>query len=306
MRDITHKISTLRIANASATLRMDPESVEMVKTNTGPKPDMPATARAAGYLAVKNTAGAIPHCHPIPVEKVKIDFEYGEETIQILVEVQSIYRTGCEMEALHGASIAALTIYDMLKPVDKEVEIEKIVLLKKTGGKSDFKDHFKTRRKAAILICSDLVVSGKKDNSAGKVIREKLESVNVFVEKEIFCSDSKEEIELNAKRLLTEGYDLVITAGGTGIGPRDQAPDVIRPMLDKEIPGVMEMARNYGLERTPYAMMSRSIAGVKGNTLVLCLPGSTNGARESMDALFPPVLHICKVLQKLQEEAQNQ
>lgn len=298
MRDITHKITTLRTAHAAATLRMDAESVKMVETNTGPKPDMPATARAAGYLAVKNTSNVIPHCHPTPVENVTIDFEYHPDSIRILIEVQAIYRTGCEMEALHGVSIAALTIYDMLKPVDKEVEIESIQLLKKTGGKSDFKDKFKIKRKAALLVCSDRVVSGEKENVAGDIIRTKLNDLGVLVASEKITSEAPQDVKKAAESLFEEKLDLLIIAGGTGVGPWDLVPETIGPMLDRDLPGVIQLARNYGFERTPYTMMSRSIAGIKGQTLVLCLPGSSRGAQESMDALFPHVLHICKALEK--------
>ena len=92
------------------------------------------------------------------------------------------------------------------------------------------------------------------------------------------------------------GVQLLLFVGGTGVSPRDITPDTVQPLLQRELEGVMEAARRYGQERMPYAMLSRSVAGLIDQTLVLTLPGSTSGSKEYLDALFPSVLHVFDVV----------
>ena len=194
-----------------------------------------------------------------------------------------------------GASVAALTIYDMLKPIDKGISIERIRLLEKKGGKSDWKDAFDKPPRAAVLIISDGVASGKKEDKAGAAIIERLRNLGVQVGAQAVVADEPDQIVKQVKDWTAQGIDLILTTGGTGLSPRDRTPEAIAPILDREVPGIMEAARAYGQERMPLAIMSRGVAGMIGRTLVITLPGSTRGAQETMDALFPFVLHVLKV-----------
>ncbi|MEM6268506.1 MAG: bifunctional molybdenum cofactor biosynthesis protein MoaC/MoaB [Bacteroidota bacterium] len=301
MRDIHHKHHTLRIALAEAVLRVRPESVDVVRHNTGPKQDILPTARAAGYLAVKNTPGAIPLCHPLPVEAVDIDFEFSRAEdhgeIRILLLAKTIYKTGCEVEAMHGAAVVALTIYDMLKPVDSEIEIEKVRLVRKQGGKTDFGGQFDGTLTAAVIVCSDSVAAGNKEDKAGKVVAAKLEGMGLNLAKYTVIPDEVDRIQSEVRDSHAAATDLILTCGGTGLSPTDVTPEAVRPLLDREVPGIMEAARDYGQQRTPYAMLSRGVAGLMGRSLVITVPGSTKGAEETIDALFPAALHIFKVLE---------
>src|SRR5271168_2198322 len=138
MMDITQKISTQRTSTAVATVKVGKkETMEAIRNKTVPKGDVLEVSRTAGLFAVKRTADMIPDCHPIPIEYTKISFELLEREIRIQCEVKTIYKTGVEVEAMHGASVAALTIYDMLKPLDKSVQISNIRLEAKSGGGSD-------------------------------------------------------------------------------------------------------------------------------------------------------------------------
>jgi len=125
---------------------------------------------------------------------------------------------------------------------------------------------------------------------------EKLQSISVATTHYQIIPDNKEAIEEQVS-LATKGSNhVLIFVGGTGVSPRDITPETIKPLLDKELTGIMEQARNYGQERMPYAMLSRSIAGTIGENLVLSFPGSTKAATEYFDALFPQVLHSLKML----------
>ncbi|NCG29063.1 MAG: bifunctional molybdenum cofactor biosynthesis protein MoaC/MoaB [Bacteroidetes bacterium] len=297
MIDITSKVNTLRTAIAGAVLKVSlPETIEAIKNDQVATGNVFEMAKAAGLLAIKKTSDIIPDCHPMPVEYSRISYEINGLDIEINVEVKTIYKTGVEVEAMHGASVVALTMYDMLKPIDKGIEIHAIKLLEKKGGKSDFKDRFRKDLRAAVAVCSDTISQGQKEDKAGKAIMAKLQDCGVEVAHYEIIPDETLEIQEMVRKHSEDKLDLIIFTGGTGLSARDVTPEAVLPLLDREMPGVMEAARSHGQQRTPYSMLSRGIAGVIGETVVLTLPGSTGGARETMDALFPSLLHVFGIL----------
>lgn len=296
MVNITAKSNTLRIAIATATVRVSKtETIEAIQQRKVPKGDVFEFARAAGLLGVKKTSDVIPDCHPLPVEFTSITYEITGLSIIISVEVHTIYKTGVEVEAMHGAAITALTMYDMLKPIDKSVEIESVKLLKKSGGKTDFQKADFTSIKAAVVVCSDTISAGNAEDRSGKAIIAKLESFGVETLIYQVIPDDFKLIQETVKTL-SKKVQLLIFTGGTGLSLRDVTTDAVAPLIEKPIDGLMETARRYGQERMPFAMLSRGIAGLIGETLILTLPGSLKGANESMDALFPQAFHLFKVI----------
>jgi len=298
MVDITEKNNTLRIATAQAVVQVSKkETIAAIENDTVPKGNVFAMSKAAGLLGVKKTPELLPDCHPLPIEYTGIDFRVSGLDIIVEVTIKTIYKTGVEVEAMHGASIVALNMYDMLKPIDKGIEIHHIKLLKKRGGKSDVNKHASEGLTAAVIVCSDSISAGAKEDKAGKAIMTKLEGFGVTVATYTVIPDEKEQIQEHTKRLQGEGVNLIIFTGGTGLSPRDVTPDALASLLDRRIPGMEETIRSYGQERTPYAMLSRSIVGTIGKTLVMGLPGSTKGASESIAAVFPAALHVFNVLE---------
>lgn len=137
MVDVSEKTSTVRVAIAEAKVKMLPQTLNMIIEGKHAKGDVLAVARIAGIQAAKKTSDLIPLCHPLMLSSVKVELEAdGTEQIKITATCKLTGQTGVEMEALTAASVAALTLYDMCKAVDKGMIIEQIRLLQKTGGKS--------------------------------------------------------------------------------------------------------------------------------------------------------------------------
>jgi molybdenum cofactor biosynthesis protein MoaC len=297
MKDITHKPDTLRSARASATLHAPALCIELLRMRKTEKGDALEVARTAGILAAKRTWELLPFCHPLPLRAIRIGYELQTQAVRIEAEVQVISSTGVEMEALTAASVTALTLYDMLKPhAERDLSIGDIRLLDKRGGKSEFSRRIEPPAQCAILVLSDAVAGGKKQDSAGQLVRKGLAAAGIDATGYEVLDDEPQPLLVRLRHWVDRDADLVVTVGGTGIAPRDRAVDAVRTVIEREMPGVMEAARSYGQQRTPYAMISRGIAGLIGHTLVVTFPGSTRGAQETLDALLPGLVHTLEVL----------
>jgi molybdenum cofactor biosynthesis protein MoaC len=136
MVDIGEKAITPRRALAGARVRMSATAAALVRDHAGPKGDVLATARLAGIMAAKRTSELIPLCHAIALTKVEVRFSIEEKAVAIEVLAEALDRTGVEMEAMVAASVAALTVYDMLKAIERDITVEEVVLLEKEGGRS--------------------------------------------------------------------------------------------------------------------------------------------------------------------------
>ena len=311
MRDITHKQISLRTAKAIGVIFCSPATIELIQKNELPKGNLFDVARAAAFLGAKATPQLLPHCHPVTIDGMDVEFEILNKDLHtelfsssildrtgivIKGEAKSIGRTGIETEILTGISVAALEIYDMLKPVDTELEIGSIKLLEKKGGKSDRKKFFATPPTCAVLVCSDSTAEGKREDKSGKLITEMLQQVNANVKYYEIVADDKEKIRQQIKNWVAEDVAFIFTTGGTGLGPRDNTVVAVKEILERDADGITEAIRAYGQMRTPLAMMSRAVAGSISQTLIVTLPGSSDGARESLEAILPAVFHARKMM----------
>jgi molybdenum cofactor synthesis domain-containing protein len=243
-------------------------------------------------MGAKRTWDLLPYCHPIPIDHIKVDVSFKTDSIEVQVQLKTTWKTGVEMESLTGASIAALTIYDMLKPVDETLVIESIKLLAKSGGMKGFYEDYDRSLKAAVIVVSDSVSKGERPDRSGKLAIERLKTEGFEVSDYRVIPDDLSKIEsslINACDTLK--VDLVLTSGGTGLGPRDTTPEATRNVIEKEVTGISEALRMYGQKRTPMSMLSRGLSGVRGKTVIVNLPGSAKAVSESLDALIPGILH---------------
>lgn len=314
MKDVSDKISTQRVAEAKATLRLSPSTVEKIKNQTLPKGNALEVARVAAIQAAKNTHQIIPFCHPIPVDFVCVEYDIDEDCVCVRTKVKAIYKTGVEMEALTSASVAVLTIYDMVKMFDELAEIEGVTLLSKSGGKSDFYKRNKcTNLTACVIVLSDSLSELPIDqrvaqDKSGKAIVDHLLSLGFSKENidfQIIPDDPSKLTSLIIAATDQNSCDLVVTTGGTGVSHHDKTFECLQSLIEKPLPGVVEAIRTYGQKRNPLAMLSRQTAGGRGKSLIVSLPGSTSGVKDAMVAAFPHVLHSLEMLQGQKHISEN-
>ena len=307
MVDVSDKPVTARLALAAATVRLSPDTLAALLEQRGPKGDAFVTARLAGIAAAKRTPDLIPLCHPIPLDRVVVEVESDpvQGTVQITAEVGAIARTGVEMEALTAASVAALTLYDMAKSLQRDIVIERLELVHKEGGRSGSWTRPSTSpvanpalrpaapvHEATIITCSNRSAAGTREDTSGPALVEALRDSGWDIDPTpIIVPDDETAIAGAIASLADAGVRLVLTTGGTGLAPSDVTPAATARVAERIVPGIAEWMRASGMAKTPMASLSRGIAAARGHTLIVNLPGSPEGARESLAAILPVLRH---------------
>lgn len=294
--DITLKPTTLRSAVAEGTLFLPPETVALVREKRIKKGDVAECARIAGLMGLKKTSELLPHCHPLSVLDADIGVEALDHGLKVTARVRTIASTGVEMEALTAVNVALLCAYDMLKPhaPAEAMRMGDIRLAEKKGGKTQFGRQARVGR-AAVIVLSDTVAAGRKPDTAGTSVRTGLERAGFEIAAYEVLPDEPAELRARVQHWVDARCECIITVGGTGLGPRDKTVEALAGLIDTDLPGFMEAARAFGQARTPYAMLSRGIAGVAGQSFVATFPGSRKGAEETLAAVMPALIHLVEV-----------
>jgi cyclic pyranopterin phosphate synthase len=302
MVDVGAKPVTARRAVAAATVRMRPDVLATLLDAGGPKGDAFTVARLAGISGAKRTADLVPLCHPLPLDGVDVALtaDRGAGTVAIRAEARATARTGVEMEALTAASVAALTLYDMAKALQRDIVIERVELLEKEGGRSgswsrgagEAPEPQAAAHQALVITCSNRSAAGEREDESGPALVDMLREAGWDVAPEArVVPDDRGVIAASLREAAEAGYRLVLTTGGTGLTPTDVTPAATRDVIDREAPGLAELMRASGVASTPMAALSGGVVGTRGSTLIANLPGSPRGATESLAALLPVLRH---------------
>lgn len=320
MADIGKKIATYRRAVAMGRIRVGAQAFQHIKNQTLPKGDVLKLAEIAGVQGAKTAWQQIPMCHPLLLDHAVICPQLEEDTSSVAVyaSVATVAKTGVEMEALAAVNAALLTLYDLTKPVEPALTISDVRLLIKEGGKKGFWVHpdglpdglkelgpsqtypHLKGYKAAVLTMSDRAHKGVYEDRSGEILKAALLDLQCDNVEKFILPDDKEGLKSKILELSGE-VDLILTTGGTGIAPRDITPQAISELALYEVPGIGELLRSYARDVVPTTWLSRSVAAVINDTLVIALPGSTGGVKDGVAALTPLLGHLLDHLSDKEE-----
>jgi cyclic pyranopterin monophosphate synthase len=308
MVDVGAKPETERRAVAGGRLRMGREAFDLLRAGGLPKGDALRLAEVAGMLAAKRTPELIPLCHPIALDKVRVWFEFDESLpgVTAFCEAAARAKTGVEMEALTGATVALLAVYDLVKQVDPVLAIDSVRLLVKEGGKSGRWTPSNVEApmgpspdsgravlgRAAVITVSDRCSRGEAEDRSGPEVVEGLRAIGFETGSPFVVPDEKESIA-EAVRSAAVGRELVVLTGGTGLSPRDVTPESVESLCGRPVPGIGEALR--AASNHPMAGLSRSGAWQLGRALIVALPGSRGGAAEGLRVLAKLLPHAVEV-----------
>ena len=304
MADVSGKAPTYRRAVAMGRISVGEMAFEHIKNQTLPKGDVLKLAEIAGITGAKNTSQTIPLCHPLPLDHIAVYLELEEKSTSIAAYclVATYAKTGVEMEALAGVNAALLTMYDLTKPVEPALTISDTRLLIKEGGKKGTWVHpdgipeelqkllpTESARPleavtAAVITLSDRAYKGEYEDKSGVILKKELEYLGANVIDYSVLPDESDLLEKKTLELVGN-VELIITTGGTGISPRDITPETIVKLANIEIPGIGELLRSSGAQHISTSWLSRSLAVIIDDTLVVSLPGSSGGVKDGMDVL---------------------
>jgi cyclic pyranopterin monophosphate synthase len=292
MNYITNKTSTQRTATASAKLLCNETTFLAIKNNQLPKGSPFDICLSAGLLAAKQTPYLIPHCHPVFLDGLTIEFHLcdstqgkshfkkGEYGVWIKGFGKCVGRTGIEMEVITAVSVSAITFYDLLKPLgSKDLIISDIKLLEKTGGRSQQKPIDTELKKAVLLNLSSRPVDKITPIVVDFFAKYEIELVHNELIKDLSMLPKK------INHWAEKEIPLLFTIGRTSAN--HELSKILVPLIETKTDGIVHAMYHHGYQRSPESIDSNLLAGFIKKSLLITLPGSSGGVSECLDAIFP-------------------
>lgn len=316
MINVGEKKPSKRKALAMGRIFIAPDVLEKIHYKTLAKGDVIPLAEIAGINGAKSTATLLPLCHPLPLDHVAIKNQINLKMscVEVYCYVAAFAKTGVEMEALAGVQAALLCIYDLCKMYGHEMQLSDVRLLYKEGGKSHkicYPEYLPNvlsilaeteastlqNINTAILTISDRASKGIYEDKSGVSLQSLLKHKGAdVVEYQVIPDEKLQIIEALQSIVQKKKPDVIITTGGTGVGPRDVTPEAIQEIIQYEIPGLAELLRIEGASQTQFACLSRSIVGLYQHTLIVSLPGSLKAVTQGLEVLEPLLPHLLKII----------
>ncbi|MHA6247364.1 molybdenum cofactor synthesis domain-containing protein [Pontibacter sp. CAU 1760] len=313
MHDLTHSSTKLHEAHARGILFCGAPTQQSLQAQACTVAGMFGMARAAGFLGAKASPQLLPSTHTPALDGLELTFEwldaaqhasmFPETVLQrsgivVTGQAKSIGRAGIDMQILTAVTVAILELYNSLRVQDAQLEIGQVRLLDLPAQRHRKGKYFATPPICAVLSCSDEKAAGRRPDTSGLLARQLLEEAGAHVAHYTLLPDDRRQLQQQIKAWVHEGVGFIFTTGGTGLGPQHTAVAAVEELLDKRADGIVAAMRSHGQERSPLAMMSQGVAGVIGSTLVVTLPGSSNGVRESLEAILPAVFQARNMVRK--------
>lgn len=320
MIDIGHKNLSYRRACVLGSIYIGKDVFILIRDKRIEKGDPLTLSEVAGINAAKKTSELLTLCHQINIDNIFFNTVMDEKnySIDIYCIISAFAKTGVEMEAMAGVSVALLTIYDLTKKFNPFIFIKNIKLLYKDGGENGLvlgsihnipihlRNYFSNTNLSfnnisiILLTISDRASLGIYKNISGQILFDffKIRKANIITH--IIIPDD-ENILKNILKKCTIKYcpNIILASGGTGLSKRDITTNVFSNIIEKDIPGIGEYLRQVGSTFSNTAWLSRAMAGVYKKSLLLSLPGNPSGVCESLNMLQPLLLHAIKTINKL-------
>ncbi len=298
MKDISYKNPTYKYAKAQGKVVLDKETVFLVKNNKIKAGNVLETAKNCGIIAAKKTSDILIHSHSTSIDFVDIQTNLTETELVITCEVKAVAKSGIESNALTGVTNALLNAADMLRCICKTTVIQDIKIVFSSGKGKDFVRKRVNPVKTAVLMVSNPLYDGKKKDNTTEQIVDFLKKQQAKVEYSVILKEDEDILKNEMEKLINDNFELIVVAGSVSLNSKGITPKVTKEIIDEEFPGLSEAMRKFGKERTPYAMFSKEVCGVKGKTIILNIPGNSQGSIESLSALFPGLFKAFSMMKK--------